>query len=91
MRIIGEIDHSVFKITVFQMNNRLSIKIENGLLEQTYKFRDGSDIDNLNDVKEFLSDSFLKGVESTFQQMIQHKIKALEERLEEDDLFEEIV
>jgi hypothetical protein len=37
MRIIGEIPHSDCKITLFSWNNRYLIKIEQGLLEQTFK------------------------------------------------------
>ena len=91
MRIIGEIDHSFYKITVFQMNNRLSIKIEHGLLEQTFKFRDGSGIDNVDDVQEFLSEGFLEGVGNIFQQMFKCKVKSIEERLKDDNIFDEII
>lgn len=37
MRIIGEIPHPHCKITLFAWNNRYLIKLERGLLEQTYK------------------------------------------------------
>jgi hypothetical protein len=37
MRIVGEIPHDVCKITLFSWNNRYLIKLELGLLEQTYK------------------------------------------------------
>lgn len=37
MRIIGEIPHPDCKITLFSWNNRYLIKIEQGLLEQTFK------------------------------------------------------
>ncbi|MBK7870450.1 MAG: hypothetical protein IPJ74_07085 [Saprospiraceae bacterium] len=51
MRIIGYIEHPVLKITVFKMDNKISIKFESGLYEQTYKFRSGDTISNLGDVK----------------------------------------
>ena len=37
MRVVGEIPHSECKITVFAWNNRYLIKLEQGLLEQTFK------------------------------------------------------
>jgi hypothetical protein len=37
MRVIGEIPHPDCKITLFQWNNRYLIKLEAGLLEQTFK------------------------------------------------------
>lgn len=37
MRVIGEINHPGCKITLFHWNNRYLIKLEDGLLEQTFK------------------------------------------------------
>ncbi|MDH4088942.1 MAG: hypothetical protein OEV74_11935 [Cyclobacteriaceae bacterium] len=37
MRVVGEIPNSECKITVFAWNNRYLIKLEQGLLEQTFK------------------------------------------------------
>jgi hypothetical protein len=37
MRIVREIAHPECKITFFAWNNRYLIKLEQGLLEQTYK------------------------------------------------------
>ena len=37
MRVVGEIPNSKCKITVFAWNNRYLIKLEQGLLEQTFK------------------------------------------------------
>lgn len=65
MRIIGNIEHPILKITVFKMENRISVKFESGLYEQTYKFRSGEGIESLADVE--------KVVDATFQaQVLQH-------------------
>ncbi|MEO5977839.1 MAG: hypothetical protein ABIS36_15130 [Chryseolinea sp.] len=40
MRVVGEIPHKECKITIFAWNNRYLIKIEQGLLEQTYKINE---------------------------------------------------
>lgn len=69
MRIIGEIPHPRLKITVFQMDQRLSLKLENGSLEQTYKFRRGEAIENFEDVKRFCTDKFVASVELIFKKM----------------------
>lgn len=37
MRIIGYIQDEEMKITLLEMNNRISIKFERDLMEQTYK------------------------------------------------------
>ena len=37
MRVVGEIPHGDCKITIFSWNNRYLIKLEQGLLEQTFK------------------------------------------------------
>jgi len=65
MRIIGNIEHPILKITVFKMENRISVKFESGLYEQTYKFRSGEGIESFEDVE--------KVVDATFQaQVLQH-------------------
>lgn len=37
MRVVREISHPDCKITIFSWNNRYLIKLEQGVLEQTYK------------------------------------------------------
>ena len=73
MRIVGNIDHPVMKITVFHANNRYSVKFETGLYEQTYKFRDSDDIHSLEDIQLLLDDPFMSQVLHEFTQM--HRIK----------------
>ncbi|MCB0705659.1 MAG: hypothetical protein KDC34_10135 [Saprospiraceae bacterium] len=77
MRIIGEIPHLRLKITVFQMNEKLSIKLEDGLLEQIYKFRKGEGIELLEDAKRFCTPTFLQSVESIFRAMNENRFKNL--------------
>ncbi|MDZ7648033.1 MAG: hypothetical protein U5K54_13125 [Cytophagales bacterium] len=40
MRVIKEIPYANFKITIFQWNGKYLIKIESGLLEQTFKINE---------------------------------------------------
>ena len=92
MRIIGYLDFPGVKTTVFKMDNRVSVKFETGLYEQTYKFREGEGADNLEEVSKLVDENFFKGVIAQFQQM--HSLRnqslfaAKEQELEED--FEEI-
>ena len=69
MRIIGEIPHPDFKITVFKMDNRLSVKFEIGLNEQTYKFRTNSELQNFEDVQRLVDTEFVNEVQATFAKM----------------------
>ena len=48
MRIIGHIPHPVMKITVFVMDMKFAVKLEIGLMEQTYKLRESDQIKGLN-------------------------------------------
>jgi len=68
MRIVDEWNEQDFKMTVFIMNGRYSLKVENKLLEQTYKFRD-SQIESLDQLKSLLSPSFFTHCKNTFIRM----------------------
>jgi hypothetical protein len=54
MRLIGEVPHPVFKISVFKMDNKLSVQIADSSAEILLKFRDGMGVDNVDDVKKYL-------------------------------------
>lgn len=92
MRIIGNIEHPNLKITVFQMDNKLSVKFESGLYEQTYKFRTGDGLENLEDIKSLVDIPFMQAVEQELQKMHQIRNEALGRRTsEEEEEFEEII
>lgn len=69
MRILGYLDHPVFKVTVFKTDTRLSIKFENSDFEQTYKFRPTEQTNSLKEINRLLDDSFLEQVGSRFASM----------------------
>ena len=73
MRIIGNIQHPHLKITVFKMDNKLSVKFESGLYEQTYKFRISNTLATLEDVQKLVDVPFLQAVEKELQRM--HEIR----------------
>ena len=58
MRIAGYIDHPRLKITIFQQENRYSLKLETALHEQTYKLRKGGAIETTEDVRRLVDQEF---------------------------------
>ena len=71
MRILGYIDHSAYKITIFKMDTRLSIKFENGAQEQTFKFRSSHAVNSLSEVRKLVDRAFLEKVDQRFLEMVQ--------------------
>jgi len=69
MRIIAELPHPDFKISILNMNNKYIVKIEQANLEQTYKIADIDLLDGVNSVFELLDEEFLKSVSARFQEM----------------------
>jgi hypothetical protein len=77
MRIVGEIPHDVFKITLFSWNNRYLIKLESGLLEQTYKINQ-YDLTSENDLYKIVDQAFLDDALYRFSEMEKSLRLALE-------------
>lgn len=69
MRIIAELPHPDFKISILNMNNKFIVKIEQGNLEQTYKIADADIMDGVNSVFELMDEAFLKTVSARFTEM----------------------
>jgi len=76
MRVIADIPHPVLKITVFSWNAKYLIKLERGLLEQTYKVSE-LDVTGVDDVRRLLDDDFLAGVLRRFDEMNEAFYQAL--------------
>ncbi|MBK8625997.1 MAG: hypothetical protein IPN86_10670 [Saprospiraceae bacterium] len=93
MRIIGEFDLDQIKVTVFVMNERLSVKYENNLLEQTYKFRDGSGIRTVEDVKKYSEGETIKEIKLAFEKMGTIRLHGIQNlNIDSDtDKFDEII
>lgn len=68
MRIIGEIPHPSCKITLFSWNNRYLIKLEQGLLEQTYKV-DQFELAHEHDLSRIVNDDFITHALRLFAEM----------------------
>lgn len=93
MRIIGNIEHPILKITVFKMENRISVKFESGLYEQTYKFRSGEGIESFEEVEKVVDASFQAQVLQHLNLMHEIKNQAISRNitLEEEDEFDTII
>ncbi|MEL7021027.1 MAG: hypothetical protein AAGK47_05425 [Bacteroidota bacterium] len=82
MRILGYIEHPHLKVTVFKMDNKLSVKLESGLYEQIYKFRESDQLSTLEDVSALIDDTFLQDVEEILQQMHRRRNAAVERTID---------
>ena len=93
MRIIGYIEHPVLKITAFKMDNKLSVKFESGLFEQTYKFRASDQLNTIEDIQKLVDETFISNVLEELKSMNQIKNKALSRFISdnEQEEFEEII
>ncbi|QQL51430.1 hypothetical protein [Mucilaginibacter ginkgonis] len=69
MRIIAELPHPDFKVSILNMNQKFIIKIEKGTFEQIYKIPEMDLTDGVNSVFEILDDEFLATVNERFKAM----------------------
>lgn len=69
MRIIAELPHPDFKISILNMNQKFIVKIEKGSFEQSYKIPEMDLTDGVNSVFEILDEAFLKTVSLRFEEM----------------------
>lgn len=76
MRVLSEQTHEDIKITIFQWNNRYLIKLEQGLLEQTYKI-DQFDVAE-SQLRNVVDESFLQQVRVRFTEMYKSLHEAIQ-------------
>jgi hypothetical protein len=69
MRIIDEFELEKIKVSVFKMGERITVKFEYNLLEQSFKFRDGSGIENSQDVRLFCKPTLANKLFVNFEMM----------------------
>ncbi|MCF8244431.1 MAG: hypothetical protein K9J37_00195 [Saprospiraceae bacterium] len=92
MRIIGNIDSPTLKVTVFKMDNKLSVKFETGLYEQTFKFRESNELNDFESVKKLVDERLKEEVMENFAKMHRSKNEALGRFLQQAGAgFEEII
>jgi hypothetical protein len=68
MRVVGEISHPECKITIFHWNNRYLLKLESGLMEQTFKIEE-YDLSSEEDLKKIANPRFIEKALDRFQEM----------------------
>ena len=59
MRLVSNIPHHTFTISVFDWNKKYILKIEHGLAEQVYKFDKEWFMDGVEGIENFLTEEFL--------------------------------
>lgn len=85
MRIIQEYSHGTIKVTIFRMDNKYSVKLEQALMEQTYKFREGGAVERLEDVQKLLDERFFESAQYIFSKMSQLRQTAVASVAKADD------
>ena len=68
MRVVKDIPHDKFKITVFSYNDKYLLKFEIGTFEQTFKVKH-QDIEGLSALEKLIDEEFLKTVMNSFLAM----------------------
>lgn len=93
MRIIGNIEHPHLKITVFKMDNRISVKFENALYEQTFKLGQDDRLDTIGAIQKLVDTAFAEQVLAIFQEMHQVRMAAYSRMfpIDNQSVFEEII
>ena len=75
MRLVREIARPDFKITIFSWNNRYLVKLEQGLLEQTFKIPE-TDLAGEEELMNILDAEFLHQAAARFSEMGQSLYEA---------------
>lgn len=69
MRILGEIPHPSYKISVFKQDQRLILKVEDRLNEQIFKFRMIDGLESFEDMGLMVDEAFLEDCARRFHEM----------------------
>lgn len=80
MRVIADIPHPDCKISIFYLNQKYIVKVEQGKLEQSYKI---SELDyiitGVEDVKKVIDENFIKECLILFKSMKRNLDEALKD------------
>jgi hypothetical protein len=91
MRIVAEIPHPEYKITVLHHQNRYTIQVENGSLSQHYRYRQQPGLEQASEIEKLINPAFITGVTAVFKEMEAIHHRGLPVPDEEEDQFEEII
>jgi hypothetical protein len=76
MRIVKEVPLPDMKVTIFSWNNKYLFKLEQGLLEQTFKIPE-TEITSEQDLDVLLGEGFLNKARQRFREMMADLQEAL--------------
>ncbi len=76
MRIAGYLDRGGITATVFTNDNKMFVKLECDMLEQTYKFREDIHLDSVQELDKLFDTDFMKFTITTFEQMSKNRAEA---------------
>jgi hypothetical protein len=68
MRIIDSIAHESMTISIFQMNDKFSVRFEAGPMEQTFKFH-VDEVKNVENLKKLIDPEFIENTRKRFNDM----------------------
>ena len=92
MRILGYIDHSYIKITVFKHAGKILAQFEDGMCQLTYKFREEGSINNLDKIKKILATDFMHTIEQQLHDLQKSRSAILSnQQLHEEEEFDVII
>mgnify|MGYP001275747172 CR=1 FL=1 len=72
MRLIGQIPHASLIISVFKSNNKFILKFEVGPFEQTYKFLETDRLNDLEGIRQLVTEDCIAEVFKIFDTMNHH-------------------
>lgn len=73
MRVLGNIEHPELKITVFKMENRITVKFENRGYELSFKLGTDDNLTDLDRIKKWIDPDLIAGIQTSFGQL--HRLK----------------
>ncbi len=69
MRLLGQIPHPHYLISVFKSNEKIILKFEVGPFEQVYKFLENELIYDCESISKLVNESVLSSVQKLFDEM----------------------
>jgi hypothetical protein len=92
MRVLGYIENTPYKVTVFKMNHKFTVKFETGLYELAFKLREAENMQGLDDIKNFVDEDLVTSVKRRFHEMHRAALRAFAKfNKSTEDEFDEII
>lgn len=93
MRVLGYIENTPYKVTVFKMNQKFTVKFETGLYELAFKLREADNMQGMEDIKQFVDEDLVSSVRRRFHEMHRAALSAFAKlnRNNSEDEFDEII